>query len=108
MLRLMSALDIPRDEQVTLRVKATPTPRRRTPAGYEAAAAVRMLGEAIAPGPVQAGALRPASPGPDPGNTLSNLPAEVSSFVGRERELRELTALLPHTRLLTLTGPGHR
>jgi ATP/maltotriose-dependent transcriptional regulator MalT len=35
-----------------------------------------------------------------------NIPAELSSFIGRERELSELLALLPTVRLLTLTGPG--
>jgi non-specific serine/threonine protein kinase len=35
-----------------------------------------------------------------------NLPAETSSFVGRERELSEVRELLAETRLLTLTGPG--
>jgi predicted ATPase/Tfp pilus assembly protein PilF len=34
------------------------------------------------------------------------LPAETSTFVGREHELGELAALLAHTRLLTLTGAG--
>jgi len=37
---------------------------------------------------------------------LSNLPAEVTSFVGRRTELRELKRLLGTTRLLTLTGSG--
>jgi len=36
----------------------------------------------------------------------NNLPAELTSFIGRERELAEVTALLQGTRLLTLTGPG--
>lgn len=36
----------------------------------------------------------------------SNLPAQLTSFVGREREVREILALLAKTRLLTLTGPG--
>ena len=36
----------------------------------------------------------------------NNLPAELSSFVGRERELGELAAALHETRLLTLTGVG--
>lgn len=36
----------------------------------------------------------------------TNLPAERTSFVGREREIAELTDLLRETRLLTLTGPG--
>ena len=37
---------------------------------------------------------------------LSNLPAEVTSFVGRRQELREVKRLLTTTRLLTLTGSG--
>jgi non-specific serine/threonine protein kinase len=36
----------------------------------------------------------------------SNLPAEVTSFVGRRQELREVKRLLTATRLLTLTGSG--
>jgi predicted ATPase/DNA-binding CsgD family transcriptional regulator len=36
----------------------------------------------------------------------SNLPAEVTSFVGRRQELREVKRLLTTTRLLTLTGTG--
>jgi predicted ATPase len=35
-----------------------------------------------------------------------NLPVALSSFVGRERELRELRKALADTRLLTLTGAG--
>lgn len=34
------------------------------------------------------------------------LPQELNSFVGRERELDELRKLVPVTRMLTLTGPG--
>jgi hypothetical protein len=36
----------------------------------------------------------------------SNLPAELTSFVGRRQELREVKLLLTVTRLLTLTGSG--
>ncbi len=36
----------------------------------------------------------------------NNLPVELSSFVGRERELREVREQLRSTRLLTLTGAG--
>jgi predicted ATPase/DNA-binding XRE family transcriptional regulator len=35
-----------------------------------------------------------------------NLPAQLTSFVGRGRELAEARQLLGNTRLLTLTGPG--
>lgn len=37
---------------------------------------------------------------------LDNLPSELSSFVGREKELSEVGRLLEGARLLTLTGPG--
>jgi predicted ATPase len=36
----------------------------------------------------------------------NNLPAEVSTFVGREPQLAELIPLLASSRLLTLTGAG--
>src|SRR5262249_1083061 len=41
---------------------------------------------------------------PQPTNT--NLPVQLTSFVGRARELAELKRLLSSTHLLTLTGPG--
>ena len=36
----------------------------------------------------------------------TNLPLQVTSFVGRERELAEVVRLLATERLVTLTGPG--
>jgi predicted ATPase len=36
----------------------------------------------------------------------NNLPTQLTTFVGREKELGEAVALLGSTRLLTLTGPG--
>jgi predicted ATPase/class 3 adenylate cyclase len=36
----------------------------------------------------------------------NNLPTQLTSFVGRERELREAGELLERSRLVTLTGPG--
>ncbi len=35
-----------------------------------------------------------------------NLPRQLTSFIGRERELQDLKGLLQRSRLLTLTGPG--
>lgn len=35
-----------------------------------------------------------------------NLPLQLTSFIGRERELAEVKELLSNSRLLTLTGPG--
>ena len=37
---------------------------------------------------------------------LENLPADLTSFVGRDDEIAELESLVARTRLLTLTGPG--
>jgi predicted ATPase/class 3 adenylate cyclase len=36
----------------------------------------------------------------------NNLPAQMSSFIGREEVIRSVEASLEETRLLTLTGPG--
>jgi predicted ATPase/class 3 adenylate cyclase len=38
--------------------------------------------------------------------TPSNLPADATTFVGREREVREVRALVRAQRLVTLVGPG--
>lgn len=40
------------------------------------------------------------------GSTLGNLPDRVTSFVGRARDVAELSDLLERSRLITLTGPG--
>jgi len=37
---------------------------------------------------------------------LSNLPIQLTTFIGRETELRELSDLHRQARMLTLTGPG--
>ena len=36
----------------------------------------------------------------------NNLPVQLTTFIGREREIADVTTLLDKTRLLTLTGPG--
>ncbi|HXJ49567.1 MAG TPA: AAA family ATPase, partial [Candidatus Acidoferrum sp.] len=38
--------------------------------------------------------------------TPNNLPADLTTFVGREPQLAELRRLLRQARLITLTGPG--
>jgi non-specific serine/threonine protein kinase len=43
---------------------------------------------------------------PRPAARRHNLPATLSSFVGREHDLAEVKRLLAATRLLTVTGPG--
>ncbi|HET9416305.1 MAG TPA: adenylate/guanylate cyclase domain-containing protein, partial [Candidatus Limnocylindria bacterium] len=41
-----------------------------------------------------------------PGVTPNNLPTRLTTFLGRAREIGEVTGLLERSRLLTLTGPG--
>src|SRR6266508_2132846 len=38
--------------------------------------------------------------------TSSNIPVPLTSFIGREKELKDIAKLLSSSRLLTLTGPG--
>ena len=41
-----------------------------------------------------------------PGVTPNNLPTRLTTFLGREQEIAEVSELLGRSRLLTLTGPG--
>ncbi|GAA4675928.1 BTAD domain-containing putative transcriptional regulator [Phytohabitans rumicis] len=43
---------------------------------------------------------------PNPAPALSNLPAALTSFVGREDEVTRVTKVAAESRLTTLTGPG--
>ncbi|MES9543836.1 BTAD domain-containing putative transcriptional regulator [Actinomadura sp. NPDC000600] len=45
-------------------------------------------------------------PPPGPRSARTNLPARLTSFVGREEESQRVGKLLRETRLVTLTGPG--
>jgi predicted ATPase len=63
----------------------------------------------VAPGSVASTTLPSASQTstpPEAAPARHNLPVEVTSFVGRERELAEIRGLLATTHLLTLTGTG--
>ncbi|RKS77328.1 putative ATPase [Actinomadura pelletieri DSM 43383] len=48
----------------------------------------------------------PGPPPPAARPARTNLPAQLTSFVGREEESRRVGKLLRETRLVTLTGPG--
>ena len=62
---------------------------------------------ALSPSALQEGRSLPEEPPPgDEPSSQHNLPAALSSFVGREREILELKRALAMSRLLTLTGTG--
>jgi predicted ATPase/DNA-binding winged helix-turn-helix (wHTH) protein len=46
------------------------------------------------------------APPPRPSTGTGRLPSEVTSFVGRAREVRDVTGLVSRSRLVTLTGAG--
>jgi predicted ATPase/transcriptional regulator with XRE-family HTH domain len=96
--RLARALGLGRSERAAL-IAA------RATAGVSACAADKLRPEVPT---------RPAADGRDrivdiagrPARRSNNLPAQLSSFVGREREVADVRCLLQTTRLLTLTGTG--
>ena len=84
--RLAVALALTGEQRAQFEALAGPSPRQRGPSeGSDAA-----LAPAFAPG----------------AQTRHNLPLQLTSFIGREQELAEVTRLLGSTRLLTLTGTG--
>ncbi|MCD0481059.1 tetratricopeptide repeat protein [Streptacidiphilus sp. ASG 303] len=62
-------------------------------------------GNAIGDGNRNGDGSEDGGPGPGPA-PRHNLPAQTTSFVGRERETAEVEELLARSRLVTLTGPG--
>ena len=58
-----------------------------------------------APDPTQDGQ-QDSGPGAEQARPANNLPLQLTSFVGREREMAEVEERLAGARLLTLTGPG--
>ena len=75
--------------------------RSITPPTFEAARTVRVVDEErdADTAPTLSGNVVP------PGHP-NNLPQQVTSFVGRERDLAEVRRLVSSGRLVTLTGPG--
>jgi predicted ATPase/DNA-binding SARP family transcriptional activator len=69
--------------------------------GVEPSAATREAYEQLLKVDIQ---VRPVLPPPQPANT--NLPVQLTSFVGRQAEMAAVIHLLQTTRLLTLSGPG--
>ena len=62
--------------------------------------------EVVAQSPPQASPALLAAPERLPDTRRHNLPAELTSFVGRRKELLELPGVLASSRLLSLTGAG--
>jgi non-specific serine/threonine protein kinase len=62
--------------------------------------------EVVPPSPPQASPALVAVPERLPDPRRHNLPAELTSFVGRRKELLELPGVLASSRLLSLTGAG--
>jgi len=71
--------------------------------GLEPSSELRSLEERIL---LQQDDLSEMPPPSDSARPESRLPARLTSLVGRERDLEEVTALLKNARLLTMTGPG--
>ena len=84
--RLAEALALTGEQRTRFEALAQPSPRRRdTGAGSGASHA----------------------PGAAPWGTAGhNLPVQLTSFIGREKEIAEVTKLLAAARLVTLTGSG--
>src|SRR6185437_4206765 len=90
-----------------LRADGRPAPVPRVP-GATTASATASAARADTPVP-QSPTVSPTSDGPPdrgPGAPRDNLPAALTSFLGREGDLGEVGALLCEHRLVTLTGPG--
>jgi predicted ATPase/DNA-binding CsgD family transcriptional regulator len=66
------------------------------------------LGELLLPGMRRPGRVWQLGDGvfPTLGTPPTNLPSQLTSFIGREPEIADLLERVPHARLLTLTGAG--
>jgi predicted ATPase/DNA-binding SARP family transcriptional activator len=79
----------------------SPAPGPLVPSGSESAAPAPAAPSGIA----SAAPALPAPPAVSP-QRISNLPAQLTSFVGRDEELNRVSKLLDESRLVILTGPG--
>ena len=85
--RLMQALALSSSDRVRLEAAAKPSPRhRRSSITRESIPALSPLHRGL--------------------SLLHNLPAQLTSFIGREEEIREIQSLLATKRLVTLMGTG--
>jgi predicted ATPase len=81
--------------------------RGELPVAVPPLAAAMQAGASLEAGSRSAPGLEPAPPGArQPPPHAGNLPAQLTSFVGRDEEIRRVTKLLGESRLITLTGPG--
>jgi predicted ATPase/DNA-binding SARP family transcriptional activator len=78
----------------------------RKSTGTQPAEATRRLRDEIATGRLPPSSRVDLTRGASSNGAKHNLPAPMSSFVGREREMVEVKRTLAMTRLLTLTGAG--
>jgi len=79
--------------------------RVATAAGRRTTASAPAPHTAPQAGRIEAPATQPEG-APRPPTRPTNLPASLTSFIGREEQIREVAHLLDQTRVLTLTGAG--
>ena len=77
-------------------------PDKRYATAAEVRDALQRIGQGDAGTATVADSLLESAPAGD----AAALPTALTSFIGRERELARIDALLEHERLVTLTGPG--
>jgi non-specific serine/threonine protein kinase len=95
--------DLPEAVEAALLRQLAKDPARRYPSGRAFVAGLSAAADATAEMAPPGGAARAREPA---AAVPSNLRAQLTSFVGREREVAEVERLLSATRLLTLTGAG--
>jgi len=103
MRRLSAVLRLTREDHATFEAAGQPAPRRRGEPARTGNTTFQLPHVESTRAAPRAG--HPAEREPT-ASAAHGLPAELSSFLGRQEELAQLTRRLATTRLLTLTGPG--